>query len=173
MILKGNQIYLRAIEKKDLDFLYTIENDLDVWEISGTITPYSRDVLQRYLDNAHRDIYDVKQLRMVISNHDDEAIGLIDLFEFEPYHLRAGLGIIITNPDQRNKGIGAEAIRLVCNYAFDVLNLKQLYANILEDNLGSIHLFEKLGFEKVGLKKNWIRSGAIFKNEFLLQKIQN
>jgi len=169
--LKGNQIYLRALEQKDLDFLYELENNTEVWEVSGTITPYSKDVLQLYLDNAHRDIYEVKQLRMVICNLDGNVLGLIDLFDFEPYHLRAGLGIIVVKPEQRNKGIGSEAISLICDYAFGVLNLKQLYANILEDNFRSLHLFEKLGFNKIGLKKQWIRSGTTFKNEILFQKI--
>ena len=54
--LIGKQIYLRALEQEDLDFLYELENNTDVWEVSGTIAPYSKSVLQLYLDNAHRDM---------------------------------------------------------------------------------------------------------------------
>ena len=133
MKLKGNQIYLRALEQKDLDFLYALENDTDVWEVSGTVTPYSKDVLQLYLDSAHRDIYDVKQLRLVICSQEHQALGLIDVFDFEPNHHRAGIGIVILDKDQRNKGVGAEAITLLCNYLFEVLGLRQVYANILEE----------------------------------------
>ena len=93
--LQGNQIYLRALEQKDLEFLYKLENNTNVWEVSGTITPYSKDVLQLYLDNAHRDLFDVKQLRLVICSKQHEALGLIDLFDFEPNHKRAGLVIIV------------------------------------------------------------------------------
>ena len=169
--LKGNQVYLRALEQKDLDFLYELENDTDVWEVSGTVTPYSKNVLQLYLDNAHRDIFDVKQLRLVICTFEHEAIGLIDIFDFEPNHKRAGLGIIIIDTLQRNKGIGTEAITLLCNYVFKVLGLRQVYANILEDNMASMHLFKKLGFVEVGVKKDWIRVNNSYKNEVLLQKI--
>ena len=169
--LKGNQVYLRALEQKDLDFLYELENDTDVWEVSGTVTPYSKNVLQLYLDNAHRDIFDVKQLRLVICTFEHEAIGLIDIFDFEPNHKRAGLGIIIIDTLQRNKGIGTEAITLLCNYVFKVLGLRQIYANILEDNMASMHLFKKLGFVEVGVKKDWIRVNNSYKNEVLLQKI--
>ncbi|TDT45495.1 diamine N-acetyltransferase [Maribacter spongiicola] len=171
--LKGEQIYLRALEQKDLDFLYALENDTDVWEVSGTVTPYSKDVLQLYLDNAHRDIYDVKQLRLVICSHEHLAIGLIDVFDFEPNHKRAGIGIIILNENQRNKGVGAEAVTLLCNYLFEVLGLRQVYANILEENAPSLHLFKKLGFQEVGMKKDWVRFKGMFKNEVLLQKINN
>jgi len=171
--LQGNQVYLRALEKKDLDFLYQLENDTENWEISGTQTPYSKDVLQMYLENAHLDIYEVKQLRLVICSQDHQSIGLIDLFDFEPYHQRVGLGIIIKDTEMRNQGIGKEAIQLVLEYAFQTLGVKQVYANILEENKPSLHLFEKLGFVPIGIKKDWIRSGKSFKNEILLQKINS
>jgi len=171
--LKGKQIYLRALEQKDLNFLYLIENDTKVWEVSGTVTPYSKDVLQLYLDNAHRDIFDVKQLRLVICTHENKTLGLIDVFDFEPNHKRAGIGIVILDEDQRNKGIGAEAITLLTNYLYETLGLQQVYANILEDNLSSLHLFKKLGFQVVGVKKDWVRFKNTFKNEVLLQKINS
>lgn len=171
--LKGKQIYLRALEQKDLNFLYLIENDTKVWEVSGTVTPYSKDVLQLYLDNAHRDIFDVKQLRLVICTLEHKTLGLIDVFDFEPNHKRAGIGIVILDEDQRNKGIGAEAITLLINYLYETLGLQQVYANILEDNLSSLHLFKKLGFQVVGVKKDWVRFKNTFKNEVLLQKINS
>lgn len=171
--LTGKHIYLRALEPQDLDFLYLLENDTAVWEISGTLKPYSKKVLRLYLDNAHRDIYEVKQLRLCISTMDDNCIGLIDLFDFDPKHKRAGIGIIIIKPEDRNKGWGAEALEILCSYAFSVLDLHQLYANILEENKASIHLFEKLGFVQIGTKKDWIRTNSGFKNELLFQKIKS
>ncbi|MEA1786319.1 GNAT family N-acetyltransferase [Arenibacter sp. GZD96] len=173
MFIKGDFIYLRALEMGDLDFLYELENNPAVWEISGTTAPYSKHVLRMYLDNAHRDIYDVKQLRLCICKHNDAAIGLLDLFDFDPKNRRAGVGIIISQATNRNQGAGQEALQLLSDYAFSVLNLKQLYANVLEDNDASIHLFKKLGFAEVGLKKDWILSQNGFKNEILLQKINN
>ena len=170
--LKGDTINLRALEAEDLDFLYELENNTAIWEISGTITPYSKHVLKLYLENAYRDIYDVKQLRLCICTKENETVGLIDLFDFDPKHRRAGIGIVVLETG-RNKGIGAEAIALLCKYAFTVLNLRQLYANVGEDNAASLHLFDKIGFEKVGVKKDWILSEGKFKNEVLLQKINN
>lgn len=90
--LKGKHIFLRALEATDLDFLYNLENDTDVWEISGTTTPYSKHVLQLYLDSAHRDIYDVKQLRLCICD-DSGVMGLIDLFDFDPKIIEQVLGL--------------------------------------------------------------------------------
>lgn len=164
-------VNLRALEKDDLDLLFELENNPAVWEISGTITPYSKDVLNLYLKNAHRDIYDVKQLRLVICDLDGASIGLIDLFDFDPKNRRAGVGIIIKEETKRNRGVGTESLQILCEYAFKTLNLRQLYANILEENTRSLHLFKKLGFELVGTKKDWIYHQGVFKNELLFQKI--
>lgn len=159
------------MEPKDLQFLYELENNTDIWEISGTSTPYSRHVLGKYLENAHRDIYEMKQLRLGICSQQHELLGLIDLFDFDPKNHRAGVGIVVLQAERRNKGVGTEAISLLCRYSFSTLQLRQLYANILEDNAASIHLFEKLGFRLVGSKKDWIYAEGAYKNELLYQKI--
>lgn len=169
--LQGEHIRLRALEPTDLDFLYELENNTDLWEISGTTTPYSKHVLKLYLDNAHRDIYDVKQLRLCIVK-ENKVVGLIDLFDFDPQNKRVGVGIVVLDDKERNNGIGTEAVSLLTDYVFQVLGLRQLYANVLEENAASLYLFKKLGFVEVGIKKDWIFSNGIFKNEILLQKIK-
>ncbi|GAL61143.1 acetyltransferase [Algibacter lectus] len=102
--LKGEHIYLRALEPEDLEFIHAVENDEAVWEISNTQTPYSKFLIKQYLEEAHRDIYDVKQLRLVISTNEDKAIGLIDLFDFDFKNGRAGIGILIKDEENRSKG---------------------------------------------------------------------
>ena len=170
--LKGEHVFLRALEAIDLDFLYRLENDESLWEISNTTAPYSKYILARYLENSHRDIYEVKQLRLVICKNDDEkAIGLIDLFDFEPKHNKVGVGIVIFSEREKRKGFAFEALKLTCRYAFAHLNVHQVYAGITEENTESIRLFEKAGFERTGLKKDWIFSGGNYKNEYLYQLI--
>lgn len=170
--LKGKHIYLRALEPEDLEFLYKLENDMSIWEISGTQKPYSKATLKNYLSNAHLDIFEIKQLRLCICDlQSDVVMGFIDLFDFDPKNQRAGIGLVIQSPSDRGKGYGKEALQLLCSYAFTQLNLHQLYANILSDNEASIHLFESMGFERVGVKEHWIFFQGKFKDELLYQKI--
>lgn len=85
LTLTGHTIYLRALEPEDLDFIYALENNETVWEVSNTQTPYSRFLIRQYLENAHQDIYEAKQLRLAIClNETGETIGLIDIFDFDP-----------------------------------------------------------------------------------------
>ena len=169
--LKGEHIYLRALEAEDLDFIHTIENDEVFWEISNTVAPYSKFILKKYLDNAYKDIFEAKQLRLVISNYKNEALGMIDLFDFDFSNSRAGVGILIKDYSNRNSGVGKEALKLLINYSFNHLNLHQLYCNISEDNMASISLFSNQGFEKVGLKKDWSLINGTYKNEYFFQLI--
>lgn len=168
--IRGNTIFLRALEPEDLEFIYQIENNVDLWEVSNTVTPYSRFLIRQYLENAHLDIYEVKQLRLVICDIDtEEALGLIDLFEFDPKNNRAGVGIVIQHPEDRGKGAGSQALELVINYGKEVLGLHQLFANISVDNQASIQLFSKHGFELIGVKKDWEKVGNVYKDEALYQ----
>jgi diamine N-acetyltransferase len=169
--LKGQNIYLRALEPEDLDFIHAIENDESVWEISSTQTPYSRFLIKQYLENAHKDIFEVKQLRLVISNYSHIALGMIDLFDFDFKNSRAGVGVLVKETSERQKGIGNEALELLINYCKTHLNLHQLYCNISEDNQASLKLFTKHGFQIIGLKKDWNYTNGSYKNEYLLQRI--
>ncbi|MGA9591372.1 MAG: GNAT family protein [Salegentibacter sp.] len=173
LTLRGEKIYLRALEPEDLDFVHQIENQEDLWELSATQTPYSRFLIKKYLQNSHRDVYEVKQLRLVISDYDQKTLGLIDVFDLEPKDRRAALGIVIADPADRSKGYGAESLSLICKYCFTHLALHQVYANVAASNSGSIKLFEKHGFEKIGVKKEWNLVNGIYQDEILYQLINN
>jgi diamine N-acetyltransferase len=173
LTLRGKKVYLRALEPEDLDFVLEVENSEKFWEISATRVPYSRYLIKKYLQNSHRDIYEVKQLRLMICDLENNPIGLIDVFDLEPKDRRAALGILIVNEAERGKGYGAEVLTLICNYCFTHLELHQVYANVTQENLASIRLFERNKFEKVGVKKDWILTGGKFKNEILYQLINN
>ncbi len=156
--LTGNSVFLRALEPEDLVAIHRIENDERLWTVSETITPFSLHSIKEYLANAHKDIYEVKQLRLAICDTDTKMlIGLIDLFDFDPYNARAGVGILIESQENRGKGYGKEALALILTYAKTHLKLHQLYANILEDNAASIQLFTHAGFDVAGVKKEWRR----------------
>lgn len=171
--LQGKNIYLRALEPEDLEFVYAIENDENIWEVSNTQTPYSKFLIRQYLENAQQDIYEAKQLRLAICRKDtSSAIGLIDLFEFDPRNKRAGVGIIIQNETDRHNGYGKEALRLVVDFAFAQLQVHQLFANIDTENKASLALFTTFGFEKIGVKKDWNFIQNAFHDEALFQLIR-
>lgn len=168
---KGEHIYLRALEPEDIDFLYQVENDESLWYLSNTIQPFSRYILTEYLKNAHQDIFEAKQLRLVICANDDKRLGLIDLYDFDPINKRVGLGIVIHSDQDKRKGFGKEAIQLMSNYVFNTLQLHQIYVGITEENQASLHLFKSLNFMHTGTKTDWIKTHSEYSNELHFQLI--
>lgn len=173
-LLSDESILLRSLEPEDLEFLYSCENDTNIWKVSNTLTPYSRFVLKQYLADAQQDIYTNKQLRLIIARAENpqNALGAIDLFDFDPYHLRAGVGIVITKTEERRQGFASHALQLLIEYCFNHLHLHQLYANVGASNIESIGLFEKNGFRKTGTKTDWIFTGPGWEDEYMYQLIK-
>jgi diamine N-acetyltransferase len=174
-ILESRNIKLRAVEPEDADLIFKWENDTNIWQAGNTIEPFSRNIIEQYAKNAQFDLIQAKQLRLMIdkknAESENETIGSIDLFDVDTINQRAGVGILIYNQSDRNKGYASEALQILIQYVQEVLFLHQLYCNIDEDNPASIHLFEKQGFENTGIKKHWIRTRQGWKDELFYQLI--
>ena len=150
-MLKGKEIVLRPLQILDLDFLEKIENNKENWQFGSERKEYSRKDLEHYIISAKTDIKLAKQYRFVIDLK-GVAIGLIDLFDYTIKS--AGIGIIIAK-EYRNQGFAKEALKLLVDYGFFVLNISQLHASAAKDNLASVKLFSSCKFvferEKEGL----------------------
>ena len=167
-MLKGENIRMRALEPSDLELLYEWENDSSIWKVSQTITPYSKHILSKFLENAHLDIFTTKQLRLMIVK-DGLSIGTVELFDYDPVNSRAGLGILIAQESERRKGYAKEALGLIIEYAFKHLKINQLYCNISSSNKISLNLFSSLDFILVGVKKKWNKTSDGWEDELLFQ----
>ena len=144
-MLKGKNIVLRPLQNSDLDFLFDIENNTGNWQFGSEKKQYNKQELLDYIANAKTDITVAKQYRFVIDLN-STPIGFIDLFDYTTDS--AGVGVIITK-DYRNKGFAKEALNLLTDYAFVILDINQLYCSITKDNLRSIKLFTSCGFESM------------------------
>ena len=172
-MLQKNNISLRAPEPHDLDFLFQMENDQKMWHLSNTLTPFSRFDLEQFIMLSDKDIFATKQARFIIemkAENVKQQVGAVDLFDFEPQHKRAGVGIMVIEAE-RKKGIAGAALNLVIEYSFNILGLHQLFCNIEKTNPESVDLFKKNGFEIVGVKKDWNLRNNEWVDEYLLQLI--
>ena len=171
MNIEGRICRLRALEPEDLDIMYGWENDTNVWRDSGTTAPFSRHVLSRLIEEQQFDIYATRQMRLVIEDvANQETVGAVDIFEFDPHNRRAGVGIIVS-PPYRQRGFALDALRALERYARDILHLHQLWCSIAEDNTASLALFARANYEQCGRRQEWILTTDGAKDEILMQKI--
>lgn len=168
-LLENERIRLRALEPEDLEVLYRWENDSTLWEVGNTLAPYSRFVLKEYIASSHQSIHESHQVRLLIEScAEGEAIGLVDLFDFDPRHNRAACGILL-DPACQGKGLATEAMRLMMEYAFSFLKLHALYVHVPVANEPSKRLFTRCGFMEVGILKDWIMTRNGYSDVWIMQ----
>ncbi len=172
-MLNKAHIFLRAPEPNDVDFLYQLENNSQFWHLSNTTVPFSRFDLEQFILLADKDIFKAKQARFIIeleASRQKKAIGAIDLFDVEPKHQRAGIGIMIIE-EKRGFGYAGTALDILIDYSFNHLELHQLYCNVEKDNIKSLKLFKEKGFVVSGEKKEWNKRNNKRVDELFLQLI--
>jgi diamine N-acetyltransferase len=175
-VLNGEKVRLRAVEPGDVDFIYLMENDPSIWHVGNTVVPFSRFQIEQYALTSQHNIYAEKQLRLMIELKDPsfhgKTIGAIDLYDFDPLHKRAGVGVLISR-EERKKGFASESLSLLIRYSFEILMLHQLFCFISPENIHSLHLFAKHGFVQCGVKKEWSFLNGIWTDEIMFQLINS
>jgi len=170
MFLENENIRLRAVEPEDLDRLYAWENNTQLWDVGNTRNPYSRYVLKQYIVDSDKDIYESKQLRlMMVSVQTGETVGTVDLFDFDIHNSRIALGLFVDAAYQ-GKGFARESLHLIEEYVFTYLKINQLYCHISEKNTASMRMFEQEKYEKTGWMKDWIKTATGFENIVVFQQ---
>lgn len=171
MLLSDDTITLRAVQPDDLDFLFLLENS-DGARRCGLSSDYvSRQILWEYIENYSDNIFADKQLRLVITEvASAKPIGTIDISDFDARHRRGFVGIII-NEAYRRHGYATRALNLLCRYASNHIGMYSLAALIATDNVASLALFSRCGFDHCGTLRGWVKHGASRLDVVLCQKL--
>lgn len=170
MWLKNDRITLRAPEPEDLELMYAMENDTELWSVGDTLLPYSRYTLRAYLEQSKQDLFAERQARFVIVLSDGQTAGMIDIVNFDPINGRAEVCIGLLGK-YRGMGLASDALRLLCDYTFRRLHLHQLYAYVAVENPDSCKLFKKNGFVEVAVLNEWLRSETGYSDVILFHRI--
>ena len=171
-MLQKDGYLLRAPEPEDLACMMRFENTPSLWDVSNTTGPYSRFYLKQYIETNQNDLYIDRQIRLMIETPDHQVAGIIDLCNFEPFHNRAEVGIVIAE-EFRGKGIGKLALKLLVEHCFEYLGIHQLFAYIDVTNKPCRYLFQKCGFEECAYLKDWMRSGKTYRDVVMVQRINS
>lgn len=121
--MSRDKITLRAMEPEDLELLYQIENNRELWDVGRTNVPYSRYALRNYIANSTSDIYTDKQVRLMVDSSEHGTIGIVDLVNFEPQHNRAEIGIVIQKAF-RGQRYATDVLNLIIEYSRHTLHFR-------------------------------------------------
>jgi diamine N-acetyltransferase len=171
-LLHNNSIKLRAIEPEDIDQFYQWENDTSYWEQGNTIVPFSRYALKQYIEQASLDVYEIKEMRLIIERKEDAVcLGTIDVSNIDFFNKRAEMGVLIDKMHQKN-GYAVMAIDILLTYLFTYLDLEQVFCHVPIHNIASQNMLLRAGFVCSGQKRNWIRKDSQFEDVLFYQKLR-
>ena len=145
----GEKCYLSPISLEDIPKYTNWLNDLEV-TISTTL--YSR-IMD--MESENEALVELKKgynfaVRLIQTN---ELIGSIGLNDLDLLHRNAELGIMIGSKNHWRQGYGQEAIALLLDFTFNLLNLKNVYLKVMEYNTPAIGLYQKMGFKEAGRRR--------------------
>lgn len=160
---------LRAPERSDLDWLHDLENNSNLWYLGFSKEPFNTEVLKNYLDQQPGSLLRDGQLRLILS-HEGQPVGALDLYDYDPFARKAGVGIVL-DAAHHGKGWSKAALTAFESYVFGTLGLRSVYAMIPSQNAPSIGLFEGLGYQKIGELKDWVLHHGAFESAVLYQKV--
>lgn len=149
--LRGERVTLRTIEAEDIDFLCDLPNDPDVWPYLHNHLPNNRLSERECIEERVAEDKSVNLLICVGKNREEPA-GKIGFTPATPVNGSAELSIMLAS-NFWGEGYGTEATRLLTTFAFEERRIHRLFAEAIDENVGSCRILEKLGFRQEGRLK--------------------
>lgn len=156
-LLHGTLVCLTALTPDDLPIIAHWHEDVRFLRLydARPAHPKSEADLGRWLEelqtNDRTRAFAIRPLK------GDKLLGTLELDGIIWPHGVCGMGIAIGDPANWGKGYGSEAARLGLAFAFDELNLHRVQATAFAYNAHSIALLEKLGFQREGVYREFLR----------------
>ncbi len=155
MKLQGEKIYLAMLERKDCktlwnDFEYDFDNPTEEFNIG-----HSDEKADDWFDDIQK-LQGSRNVRLGIFLNDGTVIGDVALQDIDRVNRKCSVGIGIAKIENRSKGYGREAVKLMLDYGFKYLGMERITANTLEINKGAQKVMERLGFTLEGRERKAI-----------------
>ncbi|MCF6136308.1 GNAT family N-acetyltransferase [Pseudalkalibacillus berkeleyi] len=165
--LKGERIYLRPVTKDDLDWLYYhTMNDQEGRRLTGTQAVYSQQGIQNWFDRNSTD--DSRMDLIICLQEGNQRIGDIAMMDIDHLNRNAIVRIAIFEGDKLGKGYGTEAMSLLLEYGFEVLNLHRVGLDVFAFNTRGIKSYEKLGFQQEGVIRDQLYYDGEYHDSILM-----
>jgi ribosomal-protein-alanine N-acetyltransferase len=160
--ISTNRLALRWIRAEDVDDFYAVYSNPEVMRYWSTPPLPNKDAASKLISEIHEGIERKDILKWgiaLLSN--DRLIGSVTLFHIDFTHRRTEIGYAQGRAYWGN-GYMQEALRAVLNYAFEILNLHRIEADVDPRNDASVRTLERLGFQREGyLRERWQVNGEI------------
>lgn len=171
IFLEGERTYLKPLDIDDLETFYKWFNNPELRRFLLLNYPITKQQEKEFIEELIKD-KDSVILSIVVKN-DDTLIGNIGLFKIDIVHRKAELGIALGDFENISKGYGTEAMELMIDYGFNVLNLHRIELIVHDFNTRAIQTYKKVGFIEEGRKREAIYSDGKYHDEIIMSILKN
>ncbi len=167
----GKYCYLSPINAADAEKYTEWLNDL---EVTKNLIISDRQInVQKEEEILNDMIKNGAQVFAIIDKEKDVLIGNCSLFKIDHPDRKAELGIFIGDKNYWDKGYGTEAIKLLLDYGFNILNLHNILLNVHSYNKRALKAYEKAGFKIIGRRRESLIMGGIKHDEIYLDILED
>jgi ribosomal-protein-alanine N-acetyltransferase len=169
--LVGEKIYLRTIERADIDngWLDWINDPVNTIGLLSP-SPQTREHLVQYfegqLDLAHVAMF------AVCDKENDRYIGNARLFDINPVNRMCGYGRLIGPPEYRGKGYGSDALIQLLRHGFHNLGLNRIWSVAFIENERSLRSNRKIGMTEEGTARDYCYKNGNFYDGIYLSMLR-
>ncbi|UJG44652.1 MAG: GNAT family N-acetyltransferase [Candidatus Heimdallarchaeum endolithica] len=171
---KGEKVVLRALEISDLDEIMKYWNNIDLRRELGEVIPHSKDQQKEWIEKCWKEAEEGKTYTFaIVEKESGKFLGICSLNNVRHINRSAKVSIAIYDKNQRGKGFGTDAMKILLKIGFDFLNLHRIALNVFETNKAAIRVYEKVGFKKVGLHRETDFVDGRYVNDVAMDILEN
>ncbi|MFC8683947.1 GNAT family N-acetyltransferase [Brevibacillus porteri] len=167
--LEGERVFLRPIGTEDTEILYRSLFNKETRMLTGTQKHFTREQIHQYIANKGQDSSSVLLLICLCEN--DQVIGDVQIGDIDRNNRNAFIRISIDQNAYQGKGYGSEALLLMLDYGFGILNLHRIELNVFAFNERAIHTYEKLGFQREGVQRQALYYNHAYHDSILMSML--
>ena len=166
MPVKGNKVFLSAVEEESTEQLRSWRNDPELRKYFREYKEISKTMQKRWYENRVHG--DDNQVNFEIHDLDSgKLIGHCGLYYIDWIHRHAEFGIYVGDMDFRSGGYGSDALRTLIKYGFNDLNLNKIWCEVYTNN-DALDIYRHIGFRDEGLiRQHYFNEGSYWDSNLL------
>lgn len=169
--LEGERVYLRPAGPADVPEYFSTLFNFEMRRLTGTQVVFSLPGVDRYIEKKSQD--DSGVLLLIALSDNDTVIGDIALQDIDHMNRNASLRIAMNGDEHSGKGYGPEAIRLMLEYGFGILNLHRVELEVFDYNERAIKAYEKVGFTREGVQRQVLYYNHRYHDSILMSMLED
>jgi len=169
-MIKGDKIWLRAIERSDLKQLLKWRNNP---KLRRNFREWRELNMQNQEDFFNDMVMNSNHVVFGIEDEDHNLIGVCRI-SYIDWQARSGeIGCYIGDEEKQNQGYGTDALRTLVEFGFEEAGLHRLEAAMLSDNISAVKSFTKAGFKQEGVMRDATYCDGRFHDHVLMSMLRS